>query len=149
MKNLIKQLHWQILISMLLGIIVGSYIKNNFIFVLSSDSLLGLYELFVSFGVIFIKLLKMIIIPLIFTSILVGITSIGVTKRLGKLGLKTILYYMSTSLFAIVIGLLLTNLLKPGKNYSNNETLLNSESYDYENLNIIISFQPRCLCSST
>ena len=135
MKNLIKQLHWQILISMLLGIIVGSYIKNNFIFVLSSDSLLGLYELFVSFGVIFIKLLKMIIIPLIFTSILVGITSIGVTKRLGKLGLKTILYYMSTSLFAIVIGLLLTNLLKPGKNYSNNETLLNSESYDYENLN--------------
>ena len=77
----------------------------------------------------------MVIIPLIFTSILTGITSIGISKRLGKLGLKTILYYMCTSLFAIVIGLLLTNLLEPGKNYSDNETLLNSESYNYENLN--------------
>jgi len=135
MKNLLKQLHWQILISMLLGILYGTYIKNNFIFILSSDFQLGLYELIVSFGVIFIKLLKMVIIPLIFTSILVGITSIGAPKRLGSLGLKTILYYMSTSLFAIVIGLLLTNVLEPGKNYANNETLLNSESYNYENLN--------------
>ena len=135
MKNLLKQLHWQILISMLLGIVFGTYIKNNFIFVLSSDFQLGLYELIVSFGVIFIKLLKMVIIPLIFTSILVGITSIGAPKRLGSLGLKTILYYMSTSLFAIIIGLLLTNILEPGKNYANNETLLNSESYNYENLN--------------
>ena len=135
MKNLLKQLHWQILISMLLGILFGTYIKNNFIFVLSSDFQLGLYELIVSFGVIFIKLLKMVIIPLIFTSILVGITSIGAPKRLGSLGLKTILYYMSTSLFAIIIGLLLTNILEPGKNYANNETLLNSESYNYENLN--------------
>ena len=93
MKNLLKQLHWQILIAMLLGIVFGTYIKNNFIFVLSSDLQLGLYELVVSFGVIFIKLLKMVIIPLIFTSILVGITSIGAPKRLGFLGLKTILYY--------------------------------------------------------
>ena len=135
MKNILKQLHWQILIAMLFGILVGTLIKNNFIFILSSDILLGLYELFVSFGVIFIKLLKMIIIPLIFTSIIVGVTSIGVTKRLGKLGLKTILYYICTSLFAIIIGLLLTNLLKPGINYSDNETLLSSESYNYENLN--------------
>jgi len=135
MKNILKQLHWQILIAMLLGIFVGTLIKNNFIFILSSDLLLGLYELFVSFGVIFIKLLKMIIIPLIFTSIIVGVTSIGVTKRLGKLGLKTILYYICTSLFAIIIGLLLTNLLKPGINYSDNEILLSSESYNYENLN--------------
>jgi len=136
MKNLLKQLHWQILIAMILGIIVGSFIKNNFVFILSSDILLGLYELFVSFGVIFIKLLKMIIIPLIFTSIIVGVSSIGATKRLGNLGLKTILYYICTSLFAILIGLLLTNLLKPGINYSDNQTLgIDSESYDYEKLN--------------
>ena len=120
---------------MLLGILFGTYIKDNFLYILSSDILLSLYELSVSFGVVFIKLLKMVIIPLIFTSILVGITSIGVTKRLGKLGLKTILYYMSTSLCAIIIGLLLTNMLKPGINYSDNQTVLNAESYNYENLN--------------
>ena len=135
MKNILKQLHWQILISMLLGIILGTYVKNNFIFILSSDLLLGLYEFSVSMGTIFIKLLKMIIIPLIFTSIIVGITSIGVTRRLGKLGLKTVLYYICTSLFAILIGLVLTNALKPGINYSDNKTLLNANKYDYENLN--------------
>ena len=120
---------------MILGILVGTYIKNNFLLILSSDILIALYDLFVSFGVIFIKLLKMIIIPLIFTSIIVGVSSIGATKRLGKIGIKTILYYMCTSLFAILIGLFLTNILKPGVNYSDNETLLNSTSYDYENLN--------------
>ena len=135
MKNILKQLHWQILISMLLGMILGTYVKNNFIFILSSDLLLGLYEFSVSMGTIFIKLLKMIIIPLIFTSIIVGITSIGVTRRLGKLGLKTVLYYICTSLFAILIGLVLTNVLKPGVNYSDNKTLLNANKYDYENLN--------------
>ena len=135
MKNILKTLHWQILISMILGIFVGTYIKNNFLLILSSDILIALYDLFVSFGVIFIKLLKMIIIPLIFTSIIVGVSSIGATKRLGKIGIKTILYYMCTSLFAILIGLFLTNILKPGVNYSDNETLLNSTSYDYENLN--------------
>ncbi len=135
MKNPLKQLHWQILIAMLLGIIAGTLIKNNFIFILSSDISLGLYELIVSFGVIFIKLLKMIIVPLIFTSIIVGITSIGVTKRLGKIGLKTILYYICTSLFAIIIGLFLTNMLKPGMNYSDNQTVLNAQRYDYEKLN--------------
>ncbi|MFL2988373.1 MAG: dicarboxylate/amino acid:cation symporter [Candidatus Neomarinimicrobiota bacterium] len=135
MKNILKTLHWQILISMILGILVGTYIKNNFLLILSSDILIALYDLFVSFGVIFIKLLKMIIIPLIFTSIIVGVSSIGASKRLGKIGIKTILYYMCTSLFAILIGLFLTNILKPGVNYSDNETLLNSTSYDYENLN--------------
>ena len=135
MKNILKQLHWQILISMFLGIILGTYIKNNFIFILSSDLLLGLYEFSTSMGTIFIKLLKMIIIPLIFTSIIVGITSIGVTRRLGKLGIKTVLYYICTSLFAILIGLVLTNVLKPGINYSENKTLLNANKYDYENLN--------------
>ena len=135
MKNIFKQLHWQILISMLLGMILGTYVKNNFIFILSSDLLLGLYEFSVSMGTIFIKLLKMIIIPLIFTSVIVGITSIGVTRRLGKLGLKTVLYYICTSLFAILIGLVLTNALKPGINYSDNKTLLNANKYDYENLN--------------
>ena len=120
---------------MLLGVVIGTYVKNNFIFILSSDLLLGLYEFSVSMGTIFIKLLKMVIVPLIFTSIIVGITSIGVTKKLGKLGLKTVLYYLCTSLFAILIGLVLTNILKPGLNYSNNQTLLNANKYDYENLN--------------
>ena len=64
-------------------------------------------------GVIFMRALKMLIIPLIVTSITSGIANIG-SGRLGRLGLKTISYYVITSIFAILAGLLMVNLLKPG-----------------------------------
>ena len=122
MEKYLKQLHWQILIAMILAFIVGSYI--------SVES--SIYSIVISFGVIFVKLLKMITIPLIFTSILTGITSISNFKKLGRIGFKTIIYYLSTSLFAIIIGLGLTNLLEPGNSYSQSE---NTVKYDYSNLN--------------
>ncbi len=65
-------------------------------------------------GDIFLRLLKMLIIPLILSSIISGVTNIGSGQNLGRLGLKTILYYVSTSLLAIITGLLLVNLFKPG-----------------------------------
>jgi len=56
----------------------------------------------------------MIIIPLILTSIVSGVSSIGDAQNLGRLGLKTVTYYISTSLFAIVTGLVFVNLIQPG-----------------------------------
>ena len=119
----LKQLHWQIFISMILGIIIGSGID--------SDS--SVYTFMITLGIIFVSLLKMITIPLIFTSILTGITNISNFGQLGRIGLKTISYYLMTSLFAIIIGLALTNILKPGYTYSlDPETVT---MYDYTNLN--------------
>ena len=122
MKHYLKQLHWQIFISMLLGLVIGSILDHDSIF----------YSIVITFGIIFIKLLKMITIPLIFTSILTGITSISNFNQLGRIGLKTISYYLLTSLFAIIIGLGLTNTLKPGYSYTQSET---TKIYDYSNLN--------------
>ena len=122
MKKYLKQLHWQIFISMIIGLIIGSFIDTNS----------TLYSISTTLGVIFIKLLKMITIPLIFTSILTGITSITDFNQLGRIGFKTISYYMLTSLFAIIIGLGLTNILKPGNSYAHSET---TKVYDYSNLN--------------
>jgi proton glutamate symport protein len=65
-------------------------------------------------GDIFIRALKMLIIPLILSSLISGITSIGSGSSLGRLGLKTMLYYVTTSVFAILTGQLLVNLFKPG-----------------------------------
>lgn len=65
-------------------------------------------------GDLFIRALKMLIIPLILSSLISGITSIGSGTNLGRLGLKTLLYYISTSLFAIITGLVLVNVFKPG-----------------------------------
>ena len=94
-------LHWKILIGMLLGILFGLFLTE--------------YLNYVGWmGELFMKALKMIVVPLIFTSIICGIINIGDVGSLGKLGLKTMLYYLTTSLFAIVTGLLVVNLLQPG-----------------------------------
>ena len=65
-------------------------------------------------GTMFLNALKMIIVPLIMSSIIVGVAGIGSGGNLGSLGGKTLLYYMTTSLFAILAGLLLVNLIAPG-----------------------------------
>jgi Na+/H+-dicarboxylate symporter len=66
-------------------------------------------------GTVFIRLLRMVIVPLIVTSIVSGVASVGSGRALGRLGLKTMTYYISTSLAAILVGLLLVNLIQPGQ----------------------------------
>lgn len=95
------KLHTQIFLAMGLGAAAGA--------------ILGERVQYVSFlGDIFILLLKMIIAPLILASIVTGVASIGDVSRLGKLGAKTVLYYGVTTWTAIIIGLILVNLFKPG-----------------------------------
>jgi len=65
-------------------------------------------------GDLFLRALKMIIIPLILSSLISGVTNIGSGSNLGRLGLKTMAYYVMTSIFAILTGLLLVNIIKPG-----------------------------------
>ncbi len=95
------QLHWQILIALILAVLFGVFLKD--------------YVNWVSWmGDIFLRALKMIIIPLVLSSIISGVTNIGNAENLGRLGLKTILYYVLTSTFAIITGLVLVNIFRPG-----------------------------------
>lgn len=95
------KLHWQILIALGLGILYGLFFT-------------GAVEYVSWMGDLFLRALKMIIIPLIITSIVSGVSNIGSAQNLGKLGLKTISYYILTSLMAILVGLILVNILQPG-----------------------------------
>ena len=98
-----QQLHWRIAIAMVLGVIAG---------------LIGgepLAEAVGWLGTLFIRLLKMIIVPLVLTSIVTGVSSVGASAGLGRLFGKTLGYYMLTSLLACVVGLLMVNLIQPGK----------------------------------
>lgn len=70
------------------------------------------------FGVIFMNLLKLIAIPLIFVSLIKGVTSLKDISRLSKIGLKTIFFYILSTVIAITIGLLLVNTIRPGKAFS-------------------------------
>jgi len=65
-------------------------------------------------GDMFIQLLKMIIIPLIVASMVSGIVSIGDVRRLGRIGFRTFVYYLATTLLAVGVGLVLVNLIRPG-----------------------------------
>ncbi len=100
------KLHWQVLIAMILGCFLGIFFK--------SFNLGPIYELITLLGTIFVRLLKMVMIPLILTSIILGVSSIGSGQRVGRIGIKTLFYYLLTSLLAIITGLGLSNLIKPG-----------------------------------
>ncbi|MCR5439987.1 MAG: dicarboxylate/amino acid:cation symporter [Selenomonas sp.] len=65
-------------------------------------------------GTIFINLIKMMIVPVVFFSLVVGMTSLGDTKKLGRIGLKTILLYLFTTAIAIIIGFGIAGLIHPG-----------------------------------
>ncbi len=82
------------------------------------------------FGTIFINLLKLIAIPLVLFSIITGILSFGDVRALGRMGAKTLLFYLLTTTFAISVGLVLVNLFKPGKHIDENQRIANRISYE-------------------
>ncbi|MCH7852351.1 MAG: dicarboxylate/amino acid:cation symporter [Candidatus Marinimicrobia bacterium] len=95
------KLHWKIFIGMALGALLAF---------VSPAAAMKVAPL----GDIFMRLLKMVIVPLIFTSITAGVAGIGDSRNLGRLGGKTFLYYIVTSALAIMVGLALVNIIQPG-----------------------------------
>ncbi len=100
-------LHWQILIGMFLGVVAGIVFSN-----------LGAKDFAVNyikpFGTIFIKLLKLIAIPLIIASLIKGISDLKDISKFSKIGTRTIVIYILTTTVAITIGLTLVNIIQPG-----------------------------------
>ncbi|WP_438988395.1 dicarboxylate/amino acid:cation symporter [Polaribacter sp.] len=105
-------LHWKILIGMVLGIIFG-FIMNTI------EGGKGFVTDWISpFGTIFINLLKLIAVPLILASLIKGISDLKDISKIKKMGLRTISIYIGTTLVAIIIGLGIVNLVKPGTGMS-------------------------------
>ena len=106
-----KMLLWAILIGLILGAITGVI----FAFI-SPDNVVRKYALLVAapLGTLFINLLKMIVTPVIIFTLVSGVASIE-PSRLGKVGVKIIIFYMLTSLMAIIVGLVVGNIMQPGQ----------------------------------
>ena len=101
------QLHTKILIGLLLGVVFG-ILANRFGF---ADFVTQYIK---PVGTAFIRLISMIVVPLVFASLLVGTASLNDIRKLGRIGGKTITYYLCTTVIAITIGLTLANIIKPG-----------------------------------
>ena len=105
-------LHWKILIGMALGVLFGlilSFLDNGDRFI--SDYIKP-------FGTIFINLLKLIAVPLILASLIKGVSDLKDISKLSKMGGRTIIIYLITTLTAVIIGLVLVNVIEPGKSIS-------------------------------
>jgi len=102
-------LHWQIVIALILAAIAGSLAGTD-------TMVLGvaLHDAFAFIGRLFLNALRMLIVPLIASSIIVGAAGIGGSDRLGSLGGRTLLFYGVTTTLAILLGLSLVNLVQPG-----------------------------------
>lgn len=103
------KLHWQILIALALAVLAGLAAGQE-----AAVFDITFYSIFTFIGTLFLNALKMLIVPLIASSIIVGIAGIGSSGALGRLGGKTLIYYASTSLFAILVGLAVVNAIAPG-----------------------------------
>lgn len=97
-------LAWQIMIGLLLGILVGAVFYGN--------PLVSTYLQPV--GDMFIRLIKMIVIPIVFASLVTGIAGSGDIKKIGRLGGKTLLYFEIVTTFALALGLIVANVMHPG-----------------------------------
>tara|TARA_R100001143_G_C3361367_1_gene137118 strand:- start:57547 stop:58860 length:1314 start_codon:yes stop_codon:yes gene_type:complete len=117
-----KKLHWQIIIGLILGLVWGLF-----------ASILGLGEFTSSyirpFGTIFINLLKLIAVPLVLASLVIGISSLNDMTRLSKMGVKTVFIYLITTMLAITIGLTVVNVLQPGSTLPEETRIGLMESY--------------------
>lgn len=97
-------LAWQIFIGLALGIAVGAIFYGN-----------PHVEAYLQpIGTIFIRLIKMIVVPIVVASLIVGVAGVGDMKSLGKLGGKTLLYFEIITTIAILVGLLAANVFQPG-----------------------------------
>lgn len=106
-------LHWKILIGIVFGLLFGLIMKN-----------FDLKDIVVDwvkpFGTIFINMLKMIAVPLIVVSLIVGLADLKDISKLSRLGGRTVFLYLFTTVFAVCLGLILANIIKPGS-YINQE----------------------------
>jgi aerobic C4-dicarboxylate transport protein len=102
MSKLFRHLYFQVIIAIILGILVGAFLPG----------MAGTGKLI---SEVFINLIKMLIAPIIFLTIVLGIARMGDMKKVGRVGGKALLYFEIVTTMAITIGIILANLLKPGQ----------------------------------
>jgi Na+/H+-dicarboxylate symporter len=119
MKN--NKLFIAIILSLIIGVVLGGIIHYNF-----TDSIPAFAKNIKLLGTIFIRLVQMIIAPLVFTTLVVGIAKMGDVKMVGRVGVKAMGWFISASLVSLLLGMVLVNTLAPGE--GTNIKMENSES---------------------
>jgi aerobic C4-dicarboxylate transport protein len=139
-KPLYKQLYIQVLVAIALGVVVGSF----FPVFASNDWIKAL-------GDGFIKLIKMMIAPIIFCTVVSGIAHIQDAKQVGRVGIRALIYFEIVSTFALAIGLIIGNVIKPGSGFgaagSNAETVAKyvNQAHEMKSVDFVLGIIPDSL----
>lgn len=143
MKKGIKiSLAWQILIALILGIVAGTVLHNQPEY---RDWLI--LNILKPAGDIFIHLIKMIVVPIVVSSLIIGIAGVGDAKKLGRIGVKTILYFEVITTIAIIMGITLANVFHPGTGIDMS-TLTTTDISKYEATTQQVESGPHSLVST-
>ena len=117
------ELHWKIIIGLVLGLFYGIFA--------ASQGLGNFTTAWIApFGKIFLNLLKLIAVPLVLSSLITGVASLSDTKKLSRIGGKTITIYIATTAVAVTIGLVSVNILQPGDTVPEDMKLKLQETYE-------------------
>lgn len=119
------KLHWKIIIGLVLGLVYGIIGASQGWGDFTSDWI-------APFGKIFINLLKLIAVPLVFSSLITGVASLSDLKKLSRIGGKTISIYILTTAISVTIGLVIVNLIEPGKSVPEEMRLQLEETYQQD-----------------
>ena len=136
-------LAWQILIALALGIVVGALLHNFG----GETRSWAIGNVLAPAGQIFIKLIKMIVLPIVLSSLVVGIAGVGDAKKLGKIGAKTLIYFEVVTTVAIVVGVLFANLAQPGAGIDMNQ-LSTTDISSYEATTEAVQKKPHGLMAT-
>ena len=107
-------LHWQIMLGLLIGVCAG-LLANAFLAVEVRQWIAFFADIV---GQVFLRLIFMVVVPLVFCALVLGVASIGDTRKLGRMGLQTLVVTLIFSISAVLIGIALANTLKPGNQIS-------------------------------
>ncbi len=135
-------LAWQILIALILGIVAGTVLHNQ---PEHRDWLI--LNILKPAGDIFIHLIKMIVVPIVISSLIIGIAGVGDAKKLGRIGVKTILYFEIITTIAIILGITLANVFHPGTGIDMS-TLTTTDISKYEATTQQVESGPHSLVST-
>ncbi len=137
-------LHWQVIAGIILGAL---YAWSSITFGWNQFTVYYIKPL----GDIFINVLKLIAVPMVLFSVILGVTSLKDINKLGKMGLKTLGLYLGTTMFSVTIGLVLVNVINPGGSQDDNIRARNRISYEmWRDANGVMKLDDMCLsCDET
>lgn len=110
--------HWHILVAILLGVILGIYLPYP-ASATEPDQYYFIHQLFDGVGQLFIRLITMVVVPLVVSSLIVGVSSLGDSRQLGRMGGKVLMYFLFLMTLSALLGAGLAHILEPGLHLEN------------------------------